>query len=133
MKEVKKATNLADGVKNLIAAANEDYVDRNRTNYDGLSYDEQSDSEKASTNKFNEKFINGWTVKNGSKYIKLIKKLGMQNSVWGFVVATDNDKMFKKDDLLKPAGWNAPARNKPRGNVLEGGFPVNWTGPLYLN
>ena len=41
MKEVKKATNLADGVKNLIAAANEDYVDRNRTNYDGLSYDEQ--------------------------------------------------------------------------------------------
>ena len=52
MKEVKKATNLADGVKNLIAAANEDYVDG--TNYDGLSYDEQSDSQKASTNKFNE-------------------------------------------------------------------------------
>ena len=131
MKEVKKATNLADGFKNLIAAANEDYVDR--TNYDGLSYDEQSDSEKASTNEFNEKFINGWTVKNGSKYIKLIKKLGMQNSVCGFVVATDNDKMFKKGDLLKPAGWNAPARNKPRGNVLDGFFPVQWTGPLYLN
>ena len=133
MKEVKKATNLADGVKNLIAAANEDYVDRNRTNYDGLSYDEQSDSEKASTNEFNEKFINGWTVKNGSKYIKLIKKLHMQESVWGFVVKGDNDKLFKKGDLLKPAGWNAPARNAPRGNVLEGGFPVQWTGPLYLN
>ena len=130
MKEVKKATNLADGVKNLIAAANEDYVDR--TNYDGLSYDEQSDSEKASTNEFNEKFINGWTVKNGSKYIKLIKKLGMQNSVWGFVVATDNDKMFKKGDLLKPAGYNAPARNAARGNVLEGDFRIRWTGPEYL-
>ena len=57
MKEVKKATNLADGVKNLIAAANEDYVDS--TNYDGLSYDEQSDSQKASTNIFNEEFNNG--------------------------------------------------------------------------
>ena len=131
MKEVKKATNLADGVKNLIAAANEDYVDR--TNYDGLSYDEQSDSSKKISDEMNDKFINGWTVKNGSKYIKLITKSGMQNSVWGFVVATDNDKLFKKGDLLKPAGWNAPARNKPRGNVLEGGFPVNWTGPLYLN
>ena len=131
MKEVKKATNLADGVKNLIAAANEDYVDR--TNYDGLSYDEQSDSQKVSTNKFNEEFINGWTVKNGSKYIKLIKKLHMQESVWGFDVKGDNDKLFKKGDLLKPAGWNAPARNAPRGNVLEGGFPVQWTGPLYLN
>ena len=131
MKEVKKSTNIADGVKNLIAAANADYTDR--TNHDGLSYNEQSDSQKASTNKFNEEFINGWTVKEGSKYIKLITKLGMQNSVWGFVVATDNDKMFKKGDLLKPAGYNKPARNKPRGNVLEGGFPVNWTGPLYLN
>ena len=131
MKEVKKATNLADGVKNLIAAANEDYVDR--TNYDGLSYDEQSDSQKVSTNKFNEEFINGWTVKEGPKYIKLIKKLHMKESVWGFVVKGDNDKLFKKGDLLKPAGWNAPARNAPRGNVLEGGFPVNWTGPLYLN
>ena len=131
MKEVKKATNLADGVKNLIAAANEDYVDR--TNYDGLSYDEQSDSSKKISDEMNDKFVNGWTVKNGSKYIKLITKSGMQNSVWGFVVATDNDKLFKKGDLLKPAGWNAPARNAPRGNVLEGGFPVNWTGPLYLN
>ena len=131
MKEVKKSTNIADGVKNLIAAANADYT--NRTNHDGLSYNEQSDSQKASTNKFNEEFINGWTVKEGSKYIKLITKLGMQNSVWGFVVATDNDKMFKKGDLLKPAGYNKPARNKPRGNVLEGGFPVRWTGPLYLN
>ena len=47
MKEVKKSTNIADGVKNLIAAANADYTDR--TNHDGLSYNEQSDSQKAST------------------------------------------------------------------------------------
>jgi hypothetical protein len=34
--------------------------------------------------------------------------------------------------LLKCAGWSAPERNGSRGNVLEGGFPINWTGPLYL-
>jgi len=50
----------------------------------------------------------------------------------GFVVNTDDDKLFKKGDLLKCAGWAKPARNKPRGNVLEGGFPINWTGPVYL-
>ena len=49
-----------------------------------------------------------------------------------FVVNTDDDKLFKKGDLLKCAGWAKPARNKPRGNVLEGGFPINWTGPVYL-
>ena len=39
---------------------------------------------------------------------------------------------FKKGDLLKCAGYAAPARNKARGNVLEGGFAIQWTGPAYL-
>ena len=52
--------------------------------------------------------------------------------VWGFVVGTDTDPKFKKGDVLKAAGFNAPARNAPRGNVLEGGFNINWTGPEYL-
>ena len=128
MKEVKKSTNIADGVNALISAANTDYTDK--TNHDGLSYDEQSDSQKASTLKFNEKFTNGWTISEGSKYIRLRTS---DYGTWGFIVKTDNDKMFKKGDLLKPAGYDKPARNAPRGNVLEGGFPVRWTGPLYLN
>jgi hypothetical protein len=53
-------------------------------------------------------------------------------SVWGFVVNTDDDVRFKKGDVLKPAGFNAPARNAARGNVLEGGFSISWTGPHYL-
>jgi len=64
----------------------------------------------------------------GSKYIKVMTK----SSVWGFVVNTDNDKKFKKGDILKAAGYNAPARNKPRGNIVDGGYTVRWTGPLYL-
>jgi hypothetical protein len=46
----------------------------------------------------------------------------------GFVVNTDNDKKFKKGDLLKPAGYAAPARNFARGNILEGGYMSRWTG-----
>jgi len=35
-------------------------------------------------------------------------------------------------DILKPASWRAPAKNSARGNVLEGGYAIQWTGPLYL-
>jgi hypothetical protein len=75
---------------------------------------------------FNEKI----TYKAGSKYIKVFSEGG---SVWGFVVNTDNDKKFKKGDILKAAGYAAPARNKARGNILDSGYTIRWTGPLYLN
>ena len=74
---------------------------------------------------FNEKI----TYKTGSKYIKVFTEGG---SVWGFVVNTDNDKKFKKGDILKAAGYNAPARNAARGNIIDGGYTIRWTGPLYL-
>ena len=78
-------------------------------------------------------FATGIEMKYGSKYIKIITgKHGGNTSVWGFVVNTDKDKKIKKGDLLKAAGWAAPARNAARGNILEGGYPLNWTGPLYL-
>ena len=41
-------------------------------------------------------------------------------------------KKFKKGDILKAAGWNAPARNAARGNILDGGYAINWTGACYL-
>jgi len=68
--------------------------------------------------------------KEGSKYIKITNRNG--GSVWGFVVATDKDKKFRKGDILKAAGYNAPARNAARGNIIDGGYCVQWTGPLYL-
>ena len=76
-----------------------------------------------------EKFNAHLTYKVGTKYIKVINEGG---GVWGFVVNTDNDKKFAKGDILKAAGYNAPARNAARGNILKGGYPINWTGPLYL-
>ena len=71
-------------------------------------------------------------VQEGSKYIKIVRS-GTQDMVWGFIVKTDTDKKFRKGDILKAASWAAPARNKARGNILEGDFSwVRWTGPEYL-
>jgi hypothetical protein len=84
-----------------------------------------SDINKTMIAEFNEKI----TYKTGSKYIKVFSEGG---SVWGFVVNTDNDKKFRKGDILKAAGYAAPARNAARGNILDGGYTIRWTGPLYL-
>ena len=90
---------------------------------------ELSDINKTMIAEFND----GLTYKTGSKYIKVItRSAGGGGSVWGFVVNTDNDKKFKKGDILKAAGWAAPARNAARGNIVDGGYVINWTGPLYL-
>jgi hypothetical protein len=101
-----------DGIANMIAACNHDYEEFN-----------VSDEMKA-------RFKEEWVVKNGSKYTKISTRNG--GCAWGFVVNVDNDKKFKKGDLLMCAGYSAPARNGARGNVLEGGFEINWTGPLYI-
>ena len=84
-----------------------------------------SDINKEMIARFNENL----TYKTGSKYIKIFTVGG---SVWGFVVNTDKDKKFAKGDILKPAGWAAPARNAARGNIIDGGYIIRWTGPLYL-
>ena len=80
------------------------------------------------TAKMNEEYANSFEVKYGSKYIKILSG----SHVTAFIVGTDNDKKFKKGDILKPAGYAAPARNAARGNILDGGYNINWTGPLYL-
>ena len=64
----------------------------------------------------------------GKKYIKITKD--NNGSVWGFVVKADGPK-FKAGDILKAAGWNAPATNAARGNVFDG-YEIRWTGPNYL-
>ena len=90
---------------------------------------ELSDINKTMIAEFND----GLTYKTGSKYIKVItRSAGGGGSVWGFVVNTDKDKKFKKGDILKAAGYAAPARNGARGNIIDGGYTIRWTGPLYF-
>ena len=117
IKVMKKFETIEEGVQNMIAAAIYDYG-------------QWMKPETEVRVKMNEEFAEGWVIKNGPKYTKILQKNGGQ--VWGFVVNTDNDKKFKKGDLLKAAGFNAPARNAARGNVLEGNFQIRWTGPEYL-
>lgn len=75
-----------------------------------------------------DEFINGYRVEIGKKYVKIITK----SSVWGFIVKDHTDKKFSKGDILKAAGYSSPARNASRGNILDGGYFVEWTGPLNL-
>jgi len=72
-------------------------------------------------------------TKKGFKTIvgqKIIKK-NNKSRVKAFIVKQDDGK-FKMGDILKAASWRAPAKNSARGNVLEAGYSIQWTGPLYL-
>jgi hypothetical protein len=75
-------------------------------------------------------FVEGISFEEGRKYIKVVKKLGQQSMVWGFIMKED-DKVFQKGDILKAASWAAPARNAARGNIF-GEYAIRWTGPHYL-
>ena len=111
--------NMQTELNALIQAINDDYLawqsasGKPRTEIQERMYDE---------------FVQSVRVDEGSKYIKIVK----QGSVWGFIVKTDKDKKFRRGDILKAASWAAPARNKARGNILDGGYQINWTGPNYL-
>ena len=110
-------------IKNLVNAIVDDYRLWTRgTEYGKKDYDRAVERVK--------EFANGISVKEGSKYTKILKDNG--GSVWGFVVAVDTDKKFRKGDILMPAGYASPARNAARGNILDNDFDINWTGPKYL-
>lgn len=102
-----------ENLKNDIIADYENWQKKPRTEFQMRMLDE---------------FINKFEIVEGNKYIKIITN----SSVWGFVVNTDKDKKFRKGDILKAASFKAPARNSARGNILDGGYSIRWTGPLYL-
>lgn len=62
----------------------------------------------------------GVTFKAGRKFVKIIitDGNGGDRSVWGFINLTH--ERFMEGDVLKAAGWAAPALNSPRGNLYKG-------------
>ena len=113
-----KTYDTVEGVEEMKKAMMSDYAGwSNRSNSDSW------DSKIAL--KMYDDYCDNLTESYGSKYIKIFLKGG---GVKAFIVNTDKDKKFKKGDILKPAGWAAPARNFARGNVLEGGYEIRWTG-----
>ena len=106
-------------IENLIENIKQDYLRWTSRDFTR----ELSETNIKMVDEFNE----GLTYQEGRKYIKILSR----GSVWGFIVK-GNDKLFKAGDILKAAGWAAPARNKPRGNVFTDLSWVQWTGPAYL-
>ena len=104
--------NIVDGMTKMMTAMKEDY-----------------NSSMTKNKAMCEEYAESLEYKVGKKYIKLVSK---NNGVKAFIVNVENDKKFKLGDILMPAGWAAPARNAARGNVLDGEYPINWTGALYL-
>jgi len=118
IKVEKTADNLKDGITNMMLGAKDDYK-RWSTNAHG----EQSQWAKDSVADWDNKT----KISEGKKYIKIVQDTG----VFAFVMKEDSGR-FKKGDILKAAGYNKPALNSARGNVLTGNYAIQWTGPLYL-
>tara|TARA_B100000945_G_scaffold275338_1_gene239253 strand:+ start:1461 stop:1826 length:366 start_codon:yes stop_codon:yes gene_type:complete len=119
IKVSQKCKTLEEGIKFMMVGAKADYVRMSTNNglkeLTGYSLEQTSNWDKMIK------------ITNGKKYIKVVR----ENGVFAFIVKEDF-KHFKKGDILKPAGFNAPALNSARGNVLSGNYPIQWTGPLYL-
>ena len=69
-------------------------------------------------------------IKRGRKFIKIIR----DDSVWGFVAKADGVHKgvpMIAGDVLKAAGWSAPAKHT-RGNIFDNNQDYfRWTGPNY--
>lgn len=102
-----------------------DYLDAIRNDYVSWAsaVDKSHPSRKQIRDKMVEDFCDQVRFSEGNKYIKVIQG----NSVHSFIVKKDGGK-FKKGDILKAASWAAPALNFARGNILDGGYSIRWTG-----
>lgn len=82
-----------------------------------------------------EKFRNGLGIIKGRKFDKVVKTLGHQKCVWGFVAKTDGVLKgipYFVGDVFKAAGWRAPAKHA-RGSIFSSKSNwYSWTGPNYL-
>ena len=114
------AKTLEEGISNMMSGAKADYERMSTSNF------------KKELTGYSKEQVDNWDSKTkisqGKKYIKVVQ----ENGVFCFIVKEDF-KHFKKGDILKAAGYNAPALNQPRGNVLTGNYMIQWTGPLYMD
>ena len=114
----KKSDKIGSGIQNMIQGAKDDYI-----KWSTMGGKELTGYSKDQVDKWENLF----RVETGKKYIRVVK----ENGVFCFIVREDSGK-FKKGDILKAAGYRAPAKNSARGNVLTGNYNIQWTGPLYL-
>ena len=104
--------------------------DRMIADYNDWTNRRCANSELSETNlRMMQEYAEGIEFAEGRKYIRVLQN----RSAWGFIVATDDDKLFKKGDILMAASCSAPTRNKARGNIFDlDNTQVQWTGANYL-
>ena len=106
-------------IKKLVDAIVADYRRWSTASFEANGYDTDRLDIKI------EEFEAAIEVSEGSKYIRI----DTESSVWGFI--NKGNTNFKVGDILKAAGYRAPALNKARGNIFES-YSVAWTGPHYI-
>ena len=118
---------MREAIEKVLETMKEDYK---RWSNMSSKYDGDTESRKRIRDEMIEEYCNGLDVTEGSRYWKIIANRNSRGaSVCGFI-AKAGDKKFREGDMLKAAGWAAPARNFARGNVLDGRGvnEVRWTG-----
>jgi hypothetical protein len=116
--------NMRNEIEKVLEAMREDY----KRWSDRCGAHESSAHYSNIKNEMEEDYCNGLEVSEGSRYWKITSGRRNQRSVSGFIVKA-GDKKFREGDMLKAAGWAAPARNFARGNVLDGDLHgARWTG-----
>ena len=117
---------MREAIEKVLEAMREDYCRWSRAcaSHDSAAHSRIKDE-------MEENYCNGLEVEENRRYWKITSTngSGTQRSVSGFIVKA-GDKKFLEGDMLKAAGWAAPARNFARGNVLDGYRvdEVRWTG-----
>ena len=104
----------------------------------GLSFDDAMDRlllqiqvDYDNWSRFNSRTLD-LKLKPGRKFVKVVNG----TSVWGFVAKVDGVHKglpMLKGDILKAAGWRAPAKHS-RGSIFDSEMhkSFSWTGPNYL-
>ena len=122
---------MREAIENVLETMREDYK---RWSMQGRTVHQNTDDfcrEMDIREEMSENYCKGLKVVENRRYWKIIASNGggSSTSVAGFIVKA-GDKKFREGDMLKAAGWSAPARNFARGNVLDGTGLNNarWTG-----
>jgi hypothetical protein len=115
----------------------EQVLEKMRDDYRGYSKKTGDEVRDRIRDEMTEQYCNGLSFEDGRAYIRLVSDNGTQRTVCGFILkkvspaVIRGGKNFRVGDLLKSAGWNAPAMNFPRGNVFDDSFAtktIRWTG-----
>ena len=135
---------MINGIKPIITkpVKEKSYVDSLLTTgfseTNGLSFDEAMDNLLVKIQENYDKWGGGMDKKldlelrPGRKFIKVVEG----SRVWGFIAKVDGVHKgvpMLKGDILKAAGWSAPAKHS-RGSIFDKEMhkSFSWTGPNYL-